>query len=123
MGLPPDTGARVIPSGPAMVAPSPVVVVTWAVVVVTPVAVVVVAGLAVVVVVPPAEVVVVVPPDRSSIPVAVALDAAEAKLTAPGLLADRSRRLMSGLVEEGRSIRLEVAALRAATTAEDRTSP
>ena len=35
-GLLPDTGARVIPPGPAMVPPGPVVVVTWAVVVVVP---------------------------------------------------------------------------------------
>jgi uncharacterized membrane protein YgaE (UPF0421/DUF939 family) len=50
----------------------------------------------------------------TTVPAAAALDAAEARLTAPALLADRSVMALSALVDEGRRIRLELIVLRAA---------
>jgi uncharacterized membrane protein YccC len=51
-------------------------------------------------------------PARSNIPAADALDEAEQRLTGPALFADQSAITLSCLVQEGRRIRIELAALR-----------
>lgn len=53
-------------------------------------------------------------PLTPSVGAAVALDAAEARLTAPALLADRGMMRLSALVDEGRRIRLELIVVGAA---------
>lgn len=50
----------------------------------------------------------------SSVPAATALDAAEARLSAPSLFGDSALMALSGLVDEGRRVRLELIALHAA---------
>lgn len=59
----------------------------------------------------------------SSLPAAAALDDAESALAAPALLADPARDALSGLVSQGRRIRLELIALSTLLAQLRRTSP